>query len=468
VANEPSWDDIFRPAGGEPVRPEGPVTPPASPEPTVPGYSNVRASDPFAVAAAEAQTGYGASAQSAAGGSSEPMTRRQVRELEEQQASRGGNGGGRTPTSRDREPKPKKKRRGLIAVAIILVSVLALGSGAAAFVWINYETKVRELLGWELPNDYAGTGNGKEVIVTIAANDIGEDVARVLHQKGVTMSFDAVYDYLLLPENADIVFFPGSFRLQEQMSAEAAVAAVTDPANQIVNQVLITEGMSYPAALDQIAAATEIPIADLQEAAADYTSFGIPADAPNIEGWMFPAKYTFDPGVTAHDAIQTTVDKMFEVLDGLGVAPEDRLNVLKMASLVQRESGPNVEDMGKIARVFYNRLDQDMLFQSDATVAYGTGNTHTVWTTPEERADPNNLYNTYFHKGLPYGPIGLPGEDALKAAISPTEGPWLFFVPINLATGETVFSETADQHEAAAQQLYAWCRASDENASYCE
>jgi UPF0755 protein len=40
-------------------------------------------------------------------------------------------------------------------------------------------------------------------------------------------------------------------------------------------------------------------------------------------------------------------------------------------------------------------------------------------------------------------------------------------VPINLQTGETVFSETADQHEAAAQQLYAWCRASDENASYC-
>jgi UPF0755 protein len=461
VANEPSWDEIFRPAGGEPVRPEAPATPPTSPEPTVPGYSNVRASDPFAVAAAEAQ-------RSTAGAPTATMTRRQLRELEEQQASHGGKGGGRRPASAAREPRPKKKRRGLVTVAIILVSVLALGSGAAAYVWLNYETKVRELLGWELPNDYAGTGNGTEVIVTIAANDIGEDVARVLHQEGVTMSFDAVYDYLLLPENAGIVFFPGSFRLQQQMSAEAAVAAVTDPANQIVNQVLITEGMSYPAALDQIAAATEIPLDELQAAAADYTSFGIPADAPNIEGWMFPATYTFDPGITAHDAIQTTVDKMFETLDALGVAPENRLNILKMASLVQRESGPNVEDMGKIARVFYNRLEQDMLFQSDATVAYGTGNTHTVWTTPEERADPDNLYNTYFHKGLPYGPIGLPGEDAIRAAIAPTDGPWLFFVPINLATGETVFSETVDQHEAAAQQLYAWCRASEENASYCE
>jgi UPF0755 protein len=465
VANEPSWDDIFRPAGGEPVRPEGP----ASPEPTVPGFPNVRASDPFAVAAAEAPNPYGQAQPSSAGAPTETMTRRQLRDLEEQQASGGrGNGGGRTTGASSREPKPKKKRRGLVAVAIILVSVLALGSGAAAFAWVNYEDKVRALLGWEESNDYPGTGNGQEVIVTIAANDIGEDVARVLHDEGVTMSFDAVYEYLLLPENADITFFPGAFRLEKEMSAASAVAAVTDPANQIVNQVLITEGMSYHAALDQIAAATGIPLAELQEAAGDWTSFGVPADAPNIEGWMFPATYTFDPGVTAHDAIKVTVDKMFEVLDSLGVAPENRLNILKMASLVQRESGPNVDDMYKIARVFTNRLEIGMLLESDATVAYGTGNTHTVWTTEEERQNPDNLYSTYFHPGLPYGPIGLPGEEAIKAAITPAEGPWLFFVPINLQTGETVFSETVDQHEAAAQQLYAWCRASDENAAYCD
>ena len=43
----------------------------------------------------------------------------------------------------------------------------------------------------------------------------------------------------------------------------------------------------------------------------------------------------------------------------------------------------------------------------------------------------------------------------------------MFFVPINLKTGETVFSETVAQHEAAVAQLQAWCRASTENAAYC-
>ena len=138
-----------------------------------------------------------------------------------------------------------------------------------------------------------------------------------------------------------------------------------------------------------------------------------------------------------------------------------------MAALVQREAG-STADMPKIARVFFNRIDKGMLLQSDATVAYGTGHTNTVWTTAAERADPNNLYNTYVHAGLPYGPIGNPGEDAIKAAIAPADGPWLYFVPINLQSGETVFSETLAQHNAAVAQLHAWCQASPENASYCD
>lgn len=458
--SEPSWDDIFRPRGDEAPR-QNPSSTPSRPVDDASPYPGVRASDPFAVAAHEATAQVRVPAQP----EGEGLTRRQLREQEEQGARR------RRPSETlTGEKPPRKRRRGLVAVLVVLAVLLVGGGGAAAFVWTNYEDRVRELLGWEVPNDYETEGNGVEVVVTVASGDLGDTIARKLHDAGVTKSFDAVWDYLLDREAAGdpVVFFPGAFRLQEEMSAASAVAAITDRANQVTNRVLITEGMSYPLALEQIAAATELPLEELQAAAADYTAFGIPAEAPNLEGWMFPATYTFDPGVSAFDAIKMTVDEMFRRLDALGVEPEQRLDILTMAALVQRESGPNVEDMYKIARVFYNRLEQGMRFESDATVAYGTGNTHTVWTTSEERADPDNPYNTYVHLGMPYGPIGLPGEDAIKAALSPADGPWLFFVPINLATGETVFSETASQHEAAAQQLYAWCRENDENASYCK
>src|SRR5690606_19341047 len=120
------------------------------------------------------------------------------------------------------------------------------------FVWTNYEDRVRELLGWEVPNDYETEGNGVEVVVTVASGDLGDTIARKLHDAGVTKSFDAVWDYLLDREAAGdpVVFFPGAFRLQEEMSAASAVAAITDRANQVTNRVLITEGMTYPLALE--------------------------------------------------------------------------------------------------------------------------------------------------------------------------------------------------------------------------
>ena len=347
----------------------------------------------------------------------------------------------------------------------MLIALLAVGIGGAATVWVLYEDKVREVLGWELPNDYEGTGNGVEVTIVIQSGDIGSDVAKTLNEAGVTMTFDAFYDLLLT--RPDVSFEPGNFRLQEQMSAQAALDALLDPVNKITNTVTIPEGTSYEDAFALIASATDITVDELLAAAADPTAFGVPAEAPNLEGWLFPATYPLDPGVTADEVIQRLVDEMITRLDALGVDPEDRLEGLIKASIVQREAGSNIDDFYKVARVFQNRLDQGWRLESDATVAYGTGNTHTVWTTGEERADASNLYNTYVNDGLPIGPIGLPGEAAIDAALNPADGPWMFFVPINLKTGETVFSETVAQHEAAVAQLQAWCRASTENAAYC-
>lgn len=445
-----NWDDIFRPGGVEPARP-APATP-VSVEPVSPQFPTARLSDPFAVAAAEATA-------TAALPIQRPATPPQ--------------GSGLVPTSR-REAmaggpngrRPEKKRgKGWIGWLVAVVTVFALIGGGGFFVWTNYEDKVREILGIELPNDYNGTGNGVEAIVVIQSGDIGGDVAQELLKAGVTMTFDATYNYLL--SHPDVSFQPGNYRLQQEMSAEAAIAALQDPANKILNSVTIPEGTAAVDIYALLSSALELPVEDFTAAAANYVAMGVPAEAPSIEGFLFPATYDFDPGTTAEQALQRLVTEALSRLDSAGVAPEDRFNVIRLASIIQREAGQNVDDMAKIGRVFLNRIDQGMHLESDATVAYGTGNTHTVWTTDAERADASNLYNTYANAGYPIGPIGNPGDAAINGAVNPAEGAWLFFVPINLKTGETVFSETAEQHEAAAAQLRAWCRESAENASYC-
>ncbi len=470
MAEEPSWDDIFRPAGSEPARPAVP-TPAPGPEPVSTAHPTARLSDPFAVAAAEAQA-----AQAAPVDPNQPTSRRAAREAEAQSQpvgqrggsrgdSRGSAGSGRGSSGSGRGSQSVKKKRRLGWLWALLIVIVLIGGGGVAG-WVMFEPQIRHVLGWEAPIDYTTTGNGTKVTVVIQSGDIGSDVAKTLQQAGVTKTFTAFYQVLL--KNPSVTFEPGSYSLQKEMSAASALAALKDPKNKIVHVAVIKEGVSAQSAYVQLAAATGLPVADFQAAAKDYVSLGVPAEAPSIEGFLFPATYTFDPGVTASQVLKQLVTTMNQHLDKAGVAPADRLKVLTLASIVQRESGPSVSDMHKIARVFQNRLDQGMRLQSDATVAYGTGHTERVTTTDAERADTSNPYNTYAHNGLPVGPIGLPGDAAIDSAMHPTAGPWLYFVAVNLKTGETVFSTTIAEHNAAVKQWQAWCHASAENAAYCK
>lgn len=448
MAKEPSWDDIFSPRSDGPAAQPTPA-PDAQPIPRLAAEHS--APPPVSRRALRESQGHKRSTARAPGRGDG--------------GSRGGGTGG--PQGRDGYAKPRKKRS-LLWLKITLPIVLLLGAagGVAAFAWFNYEDQVRELLGWQLPTDYAGTGNGVEVIVTIRSGDFGDDVAATLHGAGVTMTFDAVYDILLA--NPDVSFVPGNWRLQQEMSGQSAIDALQNETNRVTSSLLITEGTVLPDALEDIANTTGIPLADVQAAAANPQAYGVPAEAPSLEGYLFPATYELDGTETAESILQTLVDEMFARLDAAGVPVEDRHRILTMAGIIQREAGSNPDDFYKVARVFYNRIDQGINLESDATVAYGTGNLDTVWTTDAERADASNPYNTYANAGLPVGPIGAPGDRAIDAALRPADGPWLFFVPINLATGETVFSETVDEHEAAVQLLRDWCDASPENSTYCE
>lgn len=362
------------------------------------------------------------------------------------------------------EPPRRRRRRG-VRIAVVTLIILALLGGGAAFAWFTFQPQIDKLAAAMQPNDYTGQGTGS-VQVTIQSGDAGSDVADRLAKAGVVKTSDAFYR-LLLQTKPDPVFQPGVYQLKKQMSAKAALAALQNPKNRLERTVSFPEGTRQADILTDIAKATSIPLAQLQAEAAQPASFGLPTGAKNLEGFLFPATYTFSPNITAHDALKTMVDRAYQSLDKDGVAPADRWRVVTLASIVQAEAGPNLADFGKIARVFQNRLDTGMPLQSDATVKYGVGETG-VFTTDAQRQDPANTYNTYVHLGLPPGPIGNPGDTAIQAALHPTPGSWLYFVTVNLKTGQTEFSTTLQEHDAAVQQLQQWCNASSANDAYCK
>ncbi|WAB81184.1 endolytic transglycosylase MltG [Microcella daejeonensis] len=360
------------------------------------------------------------------------------------------------------EGRPPRRRRVWPWVLGVLLLLGGLGAGAVAYAWANYEPQLREALGWELPNDYEGTGNGTEVLVTITPGEIGSDIATTLQEQGVTMTYDAFYDLLLA--DPSIAFQPGTYALQEEMSAQSALDALLDPANRRESTATIREGLRAGQVIDILSAATGVPLADYEAAIADLAALGLPPEAPTVEGYLFPATYTFEPGTPAIDQVRRLVDETFARLDARGVAAEDRHRVLTIASLVQSEARLP-EDFYRVSRVIQNRLDDGWRLEFDSTAQYGSAQADGSVFSTQETLEADNPYNTYVIEGLPIGPIGNPGDLAVEAALAPAEGPWLFFVTVNLDSGETVFSETVAQHEEGVAQLRRWCSENPGNSA---
>lgn len=359
-------------------------------------------------------------------------------------------------------PPPAKKRRrrgGWIALGIVLLLLGGI-AGGALYVWTTYEDKIREVMGWEEPKDFAAGLASGEALVTVAPGDTGAPISQSLFDAGVTKTPDAFYDHLI-DTGQNPPFVPGVFKLQKQMTSEAALAALLDPANKLENSAQLREGLTVEQSLPLLAEGIGLPIEDFQAAVADPSVYGVPADT--LEGWLFPATYTFDPGATATDVIAQLVDRAKQSLDDAGVPVDDRQRILTIASIIQREARYEA-DMQKVARVIENRMNPNNqetfgLLQMDSTAQYGYGEMHdgTVSSSAAALADPNP-WNTYVNPGLPIGPISNPGDVAIDAAMHPADGNWLYFVTVNLDTGETVFTSNLADHNRAVAQWQAWCR----------
>lgn len=360
----------------------------------------------------------------------------------------------------------RERRKGRIAAWVILGVVLAILGGIVAggfAVWNTYESQIRSFMGWEEPKDYEdGIAEG-EATVTIVSGDTGASISTSLYQAGVTKTDEAFYDYLISTgQNPELQ--PGVYTLKQKMTSATALTMLEDPGSRRENTAQLPEGLTMESTLIRVSDGTGIPLADLQAAAADPSVYGV--SAASLEGWLFPATYTFDPDTTPQEVIKTMVDRTVQSLDAAGVPVDQRERVLTVASIIQREARFTA-DFYKVSRVIENRLAPDNdethgYLQMDSTAQYGYNEINKgTASSSAEALENDNPWNTYVHPGLPIGPIANPGDVAIDAAMHPADGPWLYFVTVNLDTGETVFTTTYAEHEKAVAQWQEWCSAND-------
>ncbi|HEX4191107.1 MAG TPA: endolytic transglycosylase MltG [Marmoricola sp.] len=356
-----------------------------------------------------------------------------------------------------RAERTQRRGRGCLPMLLVLVIILVVawfGGGWAL-------DKIKSLTG-DSP-DYSGSGTGS-VVVQVHEGDSSAAIGQTLKSQGVVKSVQAFIDAANGNSRSKGIQV-GYYRMREKMKATAALAVLIDPANLIQTRVTIPEGFRVKDIVKTIVAKTDLSRAKVEAALHDTKALGLPSEAGgNPEGYLFPATYDVLPGETAATLLKQMVDKGKQEEASLGVAAKAAAvgltphQVITLASILEYE-GSRDQDYPKIAEAIYNRLKIGMRLQSDATVAYANNLSGTVYTTSAQRENPSP-YNTYVHAGLPPGPIGSPGEATIKAALNPVKGPWLYWVVVNLRTGETRFATTYAEHQANVALLHQYCETS--------
>jgi UPF0755 protein len=277
-------------------------------------------------------------------------------------------------------------------------------------------------------------------------------IAAILDEKGVIKSARLFKIYLKLHPASGLE--AGAYKLRANESFGSVIAKLKAGPATTFDRLTIPEGYT----IKQIAAKVgQLPGRTAEAFLAAAGSDAIrsefePADVHNLEGLVFPDTYFVERKDTEATILKRMVDQFDSVATEEGLADANLrspYDTLKIASLVESE-GKVTADRPKIARVIENRLKVGMMLQVDATVIYARGGVR----RPGGRVLFSDLktqspYNTYVVKGLPPTPISATGRAALRAALHPEAGPWIFYVKFQ-NDGTHKFSVTLAEHNAAA------------------
>lgn len=175
----------------------------------------------------------------------------------------------------------------------------------------------------------------------------------------------------------------------------------------------------------------------------------------DLEGKLFPDTYDFFTDAN----VSSVVDEFLENFNVkaeplLASDTKDAERDLILASIVEKEV-PSSTDQEIVTGILLKRLNAGIPLDVDATVCYAK-----LIANPTASCNPltpadfkiDSPYNTYLYKGLPPGPIGNPGVEAIEAALHPKNSPYWYYLS-DPTTGATIYATTLAQ-QVANQKKY--------------
>ena len=323
-----------------------------------------------------------------------------------------------------------KKTNGLLGVGVVIA--LASAGGAT---W------------WDAQSKPVGPPSASPVRIYIAKGMSVQKVGNTLQWKGVVKS--SLY-FTQLAHGSKIR--PGIYELSpaetpSQILKHLAIGETN------TTRVTIPEGFTVRQIATRLKEKGVLSASDAPVFIALCTEQGktLKADFPlpdNLEGYLFPDTYEFEPGRTPPQVAQTLLDNFSQRVRGKIPRSVSLDRVLNIASMVEREAEID-KDRPLIAGVIENRLKHDMRLELDATVQYALEASGGVHKSRLMFSDLkiDSPYNTYKVKGLPPTPICSPGLPSIEAALAPAQHNYLFYVAGKDGKAH-LFAKTFAEHQA--------------------
>lgn len=286
---------------------------------------------------------------------------------------------------------------------------------------------------------------GEPILFTVAPGETSGKVSRQLQEQGLIRSAQALR-LLSRVRGLDGKIRAGEYDLSPTSDTSQILVILTSGAMK-------TYEISFPEGLTAREIAARLEAAGLSESEAFLNFVMDPENAkaleiegPSLEGYLYPETYRLPRGLPPERIAQIFVQEFNKnwarVQEAEGSSKMSKRDLVILASIVEKETGA-AEERPLIAAVFANRMKLGMRLETDPTVIYGIPDFNGNLTRAHLRDD-SNPYNTYKIAGLPPGPIANPGREALRAAMSPADSPYLYFVSMN--DGRHQFSETYKDH----------------------
>jgi UPF0755 protein len=351
-----------------------------------------------------------------------------------------------------------------LAKRFLLFVLLVLFIGGGVFVWAR-----REL---DAPVAHSLSGQ----YVEIPRGSTPDEIVNHLSEIGVIRHGWLLRLYIRLTDSGPRMK-AGEYRFPSPISP-LGVLRKLEEGEQRLGRLTIVEGWTRWDIAAQLVRIPELKLQSADEALAlmNDTSLirDIDPDAKNLEGYLFPDTYSFPPGSTPKQVIETMVRRFRQVWGELSAkyTPSNRSphDIVTVASLVETEA-KLAEERPVVASVIYNRLRAGVPLGVDSTVIYASKlagkwkNNGKVYLSDVERDSP---YNTRKVRGLPPGPIASPGARSIEAALAPAETDYLYYVrdPSRSDGAHNFYADEAD-FQRGVQALRDWERSrnSNENAA---